>query len=121
MNKIRELREAKKMTQIDLAAMLNVSQATLSNWERGVHDLDNESLAQMAKFFDCSIDYLLNNSPIRFADDVEGDVTEIDDAYFRIALEAKTSGISPKDLRMAMDLIKNARERDEDFGKKLGK
>jgi len=121
MNKIRELREAKKMTQIELAAMLNVSQATLSNWERGVHDLDNESLAQLAKFFDCSIDYLLMNSSARFADDAPAPKPDVDDVYFRIALEAKNSGVSPGDLRMALDLIKSARERDEGFGKKFGK
>ena len=122
MNKIREMREAKKMTQIELAAMLNVSQATLSNWERGRHDLDNESLLQLAKFFGCSADYLLLNSESVHAPDVEpNQVAQVDDVFFRIALEAKNSGVSPGDLRMALDLVKNARERDEGFGRRLGK
>jgi len=121
MNKIRELREGKKMTQMELAAMLNVSQATLSNWERGVHDLDNESLAQLSRFFDCSMDYLLSHSEKRHADDVERrEENPLEDAYFRLALEAKNSGVSPGDLKMALDLIKGARERDADFARDRG-
>ena len=44
MNRIRELRESFKIRQIDLAKKLNISQGTLSNWERGVHDPSSEDL-----------------------------------------------------------------------------
>jgi transcriptional regulator with XRE-family HTH domain len=58
-NRVKELRESKKVKQIDLAKMLNVSQGTLSNWERGVHDPDNDVLAKIADFFSVTTDYLL--------------------------------------------------------------
>lgn len=62
MNRIKALREAREIKQIDLAEKLNISQGTLSNWERGVHDPDNETLLQLADFFNVSIDYLLLKS-----------------------------------------------------------
>ena len=62
MNKVKELREQKKIRQADLAKELSVSQGTLSNWERGVHDPDNASLIKLSEIFQCSIDYLLGKS-----------------------------------------------------------
>ena len=59
MNKIKELREQSGMKQLDLAKALNISQGTLSNWERGVHDPDSEALLFLAKTFNTTIDNLL--------------------------------------------------------------
>ena len=59
MNRIRELRESFKIRQIDLAKKLNISQGTLSNWERGVQDPSSEDLGILAEFFHVSTDYLL--------------------------------------------------------------
>ncbi|MCL2396875.1 MAG: helix-turn-helix domain-containing protein [Defluviitaleaceae bacterium] len=117
MNRVRDLREAQQMKQTDLAAILNVSQATLSNWERGVHDPDNESLAHLAKIFNCSIDYLLMQTELRQVSDIEvivGDATFA--PYFRVMEDAKKSGISPRDLQRALDFLTGAEERDEEFG-----
>jgi transcriptional regulator with XRE-family HTH domain len=50
------------MKQSELAVFLNVTQGTLSNWERGVHDPDNDMLLLLSKKFNVSIDYLLGKS-----------------------------------------------------------
>ncbi len=65
MNRLVELRQEKKIKQIDLAKMLNVSQGTLSNWERGVHEIDQDSMNFLCDFFETSTDYLLGRSDIR--------------------------------------------------------
>lgn len=62
MNHIKEIREANNIKQSELADYLNVSQGTLSNWERGIHDPDNESLMQIANYLNVSIDYLLGRT-----------------------------------------------------------
>ncbi|MCL2605242.1 MAG: helix-turn-helix domain-containing protein [Defluviitaleaceae bacterium] len=59
MNRIKNLREARDMRQIDLACKLNVSQGTLSNWERNVHDPDSDALILLANIFNTSIDDIL--------------------------------------------------------------
>lgn len=107
MNRYKETRQKKGIKQSELAKMLSVSQATLSNWERGVHDPDSESLLEMANILDVTTDYLLNNQSNTAAD------IELERAYFRITKDAKESGISPDDLQMALDFLKMARERDE--------
>lgn len=115
MNRVKELREEFNMKQVDLATILNVSQATLSNWERGIHDPDNEALSQLAKFFNCSIDYLLMNSDLRKVPALED--LMVYQPYFRVMERAKENGIAPGDLQTALDFFIKARERDEDIGK----
>ena len=62
MNRIKLLREGLNIKQADFAREFNVSQGTLSNWERGVHDPDNESLKKMREKFDKTTDYILGLS-----------------------------------------------------------
>ena len=111
MNRVKELREEKGFKQVDLAAMLNVSQATLSNWERSIHDPDNESMSNLAGIFDCTIDYLLCNSDIRHPVLLNQEEV-MEQAFFRIVSEAKNSGLDPHDLQMAIDFIKRAKEKN---------
>jgi repressor LexA len=65
MTRIKELREAQGIKQLDLAKFLNVTQGTLSNWERDIHDPDKGSLFALALKFNVSIDYILGkpNTP----------------------------------------------------------
>ena len=110
MNRVKELREEKRLKQIELAMQLNISQATLSNWERGIHDPDNESLLQLSKFFNCTVDFLLRNSEIRLP---ASEDTGLTNAYYRIAFDAKESGIDPGDLELAVDFLKRSKNREK--------
>jgi integrase len=58
-NRIKLLRTEKGLKQIDLAKHLNVAQSTLSGWETGNFEIDNENLKKLADLFGCSIDYIL--------------------------------------------------------------
>jgi len=57
--KLKELRQEKNIIQRDLAKILNVSQPTIADWERGVMETDFETLVKIAKFFNVRTDYLL--------------------------------------------------------------
>ena len=59
MNRIRELRKKKGITQIDLAKKLGITQATLSGWETNKYEPDNKSLILLAELFDVSLDCLV--------------------------------------------------------------
>ena len=57
--KIRELRNAKGMTQEELADKLNVSVQTVSRWENGVNCPDISMLPVLAEYFHTTTDNLL--------------------------------------------------------------
>lgn len=57
--RIRDLREDKDMTQVQVAKILNCSQRTYSNYERGDIEMSTRVLIELARFHDTSIDYLL--------------------------------------------------------------
>ncbi|MCL2151742.1 MAG: helix-turn-helix domain-containing protein [Oscillospiraceae bacterium] len=59
MNRIKELRKQKKITQKELAKHLQIADSTLSYWEMGKYEPDNESLKKLSKFFLVPIDYIL--------------------------------------------------------------
>lgn len=71
MNRIRELRKDGGYKQIDFCKMLGISQATLSGYETGRYQPDNEMLLKIASMFDVSIDYILGNSDIKKAPSLE--------------------------------------------------
>lgn len=65
LNRIKQLREERKMTQIRLSTELEVTQETISAYELGKHYPSVASLLKMSELFDASIDYILGLSDIR--------------------------------------------------------
>ena len=61
MNRIRELRKQRKLTQKELAKHLKIADSTLSYWEMGRYEPDNKSLMKLADFFHVSIDHILSD------------------------------------------------------------
>ncbi len=56
------LRQEKGIGQVELAQKLGVSKGIISLWENGLREPTMNSLIEMAKFFDVSIDYLVGLS-----------------------------------------------------------
>lgn len=69
-DKIKLYRENKRMTQNEVADMLNVSPATISKYETGALEPNIESLKRLAELFEISIDELLS-------DEKEFDISKI--------------------------------------------
>lgn len=63
MNRIKELRKAKKITQGDIARVLKVQQSTISHWENEKTEIDKATLLNLSDFFGVSVDYLLGREP----------------------------------------------------------
>lgn len=63
-NTIKELREKNKMTQAELASILNVSDKTISKWETGRGYPDISLLEPLAKTFNISVNELLSGDAI---------------------------------------------------------
>ena len=58
--KIKLYRENKKMTQNEVAGILDVSPATISKYESDALEPNIESLKRLAELFEISVDELLN-------------------------------------------------------------
>ena len=65
-DKIKLYRENKKMTQNEIANILNVSPATVSKYESGALEPNIESLKRLAELFEVSIDELLKDEEDKF-------------------------------------------------------
>lgn len=59
MNRLRELRQKHKYSQTQLAALVNVHQTAVSQWELGKSIPDIETLIKLSEVYGVSIDYLL--------------------------------------------------------------
>ena len=57
--RIRDLRIDKDLSQKDVAAQLHCTQQAYSNYELGQRDIPTPVLAELAQFYNTSIDYIL--------------------------------------------------------------
>ena len=64
-NRIRELRQEKKITQLQLSSQLEVTQETISAYENNVHMPSLAALMKMSKIFNASMDYIMGQSNVR--------------------------------------------------------
>ena len=58
-DKIKLLREAKDLTQADLARKLGVTRSGVNAWEMGITVLSTQFVTALAELFEVSADYLL--------------------------------------------------------------
>ncbi|MBQ8780542.1 MAG: helix-turn-helix transcriptional regulator [Oscillospiraceae bacterium] len=65
MNRIKELRKNKGITQIRLSVELGVTQETISAYENGRHYPTVENLIKMSEIFGVSCDYILGISDVK--------------------------------------------------------
>lgn len=56
---LREIRKAKKYSQLKVAMDLNITREAISNYENGKRNPDLEILVTLSNYFNKSIDYLI--------------------------------------------------------------
>ena len=57
--RLKELRIEKQLSQKELADLLSTGQSSISAWERGAREPLAHQLIDLARVFECSVDYLL--------------------------------------------------------------
>lgn len=62
MNRLKELRKEKKLTQKELAEETDIPYRTLQRWENGESQIKPDKAKQLADFFGVSVGYLLGYS-----------------------------------------------------------
>ena len=63
--RLKELRKEKQLSQKELADLLSTGQSSISAWERGEREPLAHQLVDLARVFECSVDYLLGISDIK--------------------------------------------------------
>lgn len=61
--RLKELRKGKKLTQTQVAELMNISNTSVVNYEAGTRKIPLEYLLQFARFYGVSIDFLVGNNP----------------------------------------------------------
>ena len=92
------------MTQKELAIHLQIADSTLSYWEMGKYEPDNEALLKLSRFFQVPIDYILSGDFTRW--DIDGHAmssTDVDtlrfaDSDISVSEPKATYGINSKNV-----------------------
>ena len=99
-DKLKELRKNRKITQEDLAEILDISRSKVSSWETNKRDMTITDAVNLADYYEISLDNLLNVKPIR-----EKEYIDISYKFFKnkdISLKEKT-----KIIRMMEESLKS--------------
>jgi transcriptional regulator with XRE-family HTH domain len=96
-NRISDLRKELGLSQEELGKRFKLSQQTISGYENLTREPDNETLKQLAEFFNVSVDYILGHSDIR-----NSSKTTIETkAYHNL----DTSGLPEEDIRKVEEYV----------------
>ncbi len=60
MKNLKELRVQRNITGRQLAEVLNITYTQIYNWENGKNEPDIATLKKLARYFECSIDFLVD-------------------------------------------------------------
>ena len=82
MNRLKELRKEKGLTQTDLAELLEVTKSTIHNWEKDVFSIKSDRLKKLCEIFDVDVPYLLGYNNVKNETDIK--VAVLDEALEKL-------------------------------------
>ncbi|HFU3947027.1 TPA: helix-turn-helix domain-containing protein [Streptococcus suis] len=85
MNRLKELRKEKKLTQEELASEIGVSKITILRWENGERQIKPDKAQALAEHLGVSVGYLLGYSEYR-------DQTEIKNLVYDVPMGGSVGG-----------------------------
>lgn len=94
MNRIKILREELGLTQKELSNKLNLSEGSISLYEKEDRKPSLEVLLKLSEIFNCSIDYILGKSDIRNLSDIDFSKDEL-----HIALSQEDKGFISDEIK----------------------
>lgn len=100
LNKINYLLEKNNLKQKDLTDYLGIEKSVFSSWKNGKSKSYSKYIAEIAQFFNVSIDYLLDNekSP-------SGEFEELQDEDL-IILNRNAKNLTPEQRKQLLDIAK---------------
>ena len=82
MNRLKELRKEKKLTQKELAEKTDIPYRTLQRWENGVSSIKSDHLKKLCEIFDVDVPYLLGYNNVKNETNIK--TTVLDEALEKL-------------------------------------
>ena len=111
MNRLRQVRQSKGMSQQELAEALHSSQAAISGWETGKYDPGMKNWKAIAELFAVPVDYLIDDVPDdkkEASPGIPDEVMSVAKSFMRLPLEAQ------KEAREYLDFLKQRYAKQKD-------
>ncbi len=106
MEHLKELRQAKGVSQQTVGDYLDITRQAYSNYENDNRDPDNETLLKLAEFFGVSVDALLRGNATLPAKQGEDILDKVDVAFY-----GEYKALTDDDKETVRDMVRIMRER----------
>lgn len=97
--KLKELRKSKRITQENLAEILNISRSKVSSWETNKRDMTVTDAINLAEYYEISLDNLLNLKQIKEKEYIEISYRFFKDKSISLKNKAKIIKIMEESLK----------------------
>lgn len=114
--RLKILREEKKLSQRELAKLMNMAPSTLAMYEVGKREPNYEILNRIADFFSVTTDYLLGRSPLR-----QLSINDLDIESIELRKGYNAEEIPPDRVKEIAKAISNLQKDIDEIKKNLSK
>ncbi len=104
-NRLKQLRQERKLTLRELAEKVNISFPNLNAMENGKIGISNENIDTFCDFYNVSADYLLGRSNYRYTNDKSN---------ISFALGGLEDELTDKDKEMILNLAQSLADKNKD-------
>lgn len=119
--RLKELRKEQNLTQTDLAKELGVAMNTVSIWERGERQPNDDVFFKIAEFFDVPFTYLAGVTDNRdwpvLSDEEAGEIAETEQIEIDAHMMKMYQALSPEMAHMVRPMVVEAYRIDKERGK----
>ena len=85
-----------------------VNASTISTWKKNNSLAGPELAKKVCDYFDITLDYLMKGD--ENTDVHDSNAIELNNVYFSLAKEAQDNNIDPRDIKMALEMLKKLKE-----------
>lgn len=112
MNRLKFLREEKKLSQNDIGKLLGITSQAVGLYENEKRDIPNEYLIELADYFEVSTDYLLCKSDIRNPKEKSDDILNLAKIGFSMDKYNPPSEKQKEQIRDILEIILKDNKKD---------
>ena len=106
-SKLKKLRENQGLLQKELADKIGISLSSISMYERGERQPDNDTLKKLSQYFNVSIDYLLDNeiSTTNLKDDELKEIEALKNLLIKYGYMKPNEDLSDESLKKLINFV----------------